>query len=93
MHRNCVAYDQGKLGAGTKSGPDEEVPLNWENRNNFPAVRSGQEDRTAILIKLHHDNTGRVLDGVGPRCPTDVVNCTASAVAEANWLPKVRRQH
>ena len=95
MHGNCVAYYQGKLGASAERGSNEEVPLDWENRDNLPAIRGGQEHRSAITVKLHHDNTGRVLDGVSPGRPADVVNSTgaASAVAEANWLPKVGCQH
>ena len=93
VNGNSVAYNQGKLGASATSGSDEEVPLYWQNRNNLPPISGGQEHRSTVLVKLHHDNTGRVLDGVSPRCPADVVNGTTGAVAEANWLPKVGRQH
>ena len=64
VNGNIVAYNQGKLGASATSGSDEEVPLYWENRNDLPAISGGQEHRPAVLVKLHHDNTGRVLDGV-----------------------------
>ena len=89
MNGNGVAYGQGELGASANSGSNEEVPVYWENWNNLPAISGGQERRPAVFVKLHHDDAGRVSDGISPRCPADVVDCTASAVAEANWLPKV----
>lgn len=44
------------------------------------------------MVKLHHDNKWKVLDGVSPRCPADVVNGIESTVVKTNWLLKVRLQ-
>lgn len=89
MNGNSVAYDKRELGASAESGSDEEVSLYRGNRDNLLAIRGYQEYRSVVLVKLH-DNTGRVLDGVNPWCLANVVNYTASAIIEANGLPKVR---
>lgn len=90
MNATSKKYDQGEFSASAENGSDEEIPLYGENRDNLLAIRGGQEHRSVILVKSHHDNTGRVLDGPSPRCPANGINCTTSAITEANRLPKVR---
>jgi hypothetical protein len=93
VNGNSIAYNQGELSASAESSYNKEVPLYGENQDNLFAIRGSQEHRSVILVKLHYNNTGRVLDRLSPRCPADIINYTASAITEANRLPKVRRQH
>ena len=93
VNRNGVTHDQGKLGASAECRSNQEVSVYWQNRHNLPAVRGGQECRSGVLAKLHHDSTRLVSEGVSPRRPANVVHCATSAVTETNLLPQVARQH